>query len=227
MNEAVKQTLYKGLNYKCSDQLFNLMQLKSIRLLLLCLFMILSFNPLITNISLENSTVSRNASFVLQDAYEDSSSMDFSGIKSLNFFRFLSLDFIAPVITDVNHIPLDPTELDIIAIGANVTDESGIYNVTLHYCINGGIWVSIEMIVSFAFPEIFIVDIGPFAAGDLIQYYVTAYDASGNWNEGVNDNGGLFYSLTVLPTILEINRNPILMIVSLLGIISLVYLAKK
>ncbi|MHA2358613.1 MAG: hypothetical protein ACXABK_07595, partial [Candidatus Heimdallarchaeaceae archaeon] len=59
---------------------------------------------------------------------------------------------------------------------------------------------------------------------DLIHYYITAYDASGNWNEGINDNGGLLFSFTILPVIPEFNINPILMIMTTLGLVSLVYL---
>ena len=83
------------------------------------------------------------------------------------------------------------------------------------------------MIVSFAFPEIYMVDIGAFVEGDMIKYYITAYDASGNWNEGINDNEGLFYSITILPAILEFNINPIFMIIATLGSVPLVYLATK
>jgi len=86
--------------------------------------------------------------------------------------------------------------------------------------------MEVEMIVSFAFPEIFIVDIGPFSAGDKIQYYITAYDASGNWNEGINDNEGLFYSFTILPTIREFSRTSIVFIATF-GLVSLFYLVKK
>jgi hypothetical protein len=178
-----------------------------------------------------------NTSLVPLDVDEDSYLIGFPGLGSVKnlesndgldyYIWFLSLDFTAPVITDVNHNPLNPKESEMITVGVNVTDASGIYNVTLHYCVNRGLWINIEMTVSFAFPDIFIADIDTFAAGDLIKYYITAFDASGNWNEGINDNGGLLYSFTILPAIPEFNINPILMIITTLGLVSLVFLATK
>ncbi len=213
------------------------MKTKNTRITSFFLLLILLLIPFIVNTSPRKNTVLGNTSLVPLDVDEDSYLIGFPDLRSeknlesndgLNYYiLFLSSDFIAPVITDVNHNPLDPTESDVITIGANVTDASGIYNVTLHYCVNRGLWMNIEMIVSFAFPEIFMVDIIAFAAGDLIQYYITAYDASGNWNEGINDNGGLFYSFTILPAVPEFNANPILMIITTLGSVSLVYLATK
>ena len=213
------------------------MKTKNTRITSFFLLLILLLIPLIVNTSPKKNTILGNTSLVPLDVDKDSYLIGFPGLGSVknlesndglyNYLWFLSSDFIAPVITDVNHNPLDPTESDVITIGANVTDASGIYNVTLHYCVNRGLWMNIEMIVSFAFPEIFMVDIGVFAAGDLIQYYITAYDASGNWNEGINDNGGLFYSFTILPAVPEFNANPILMIITTLGSVSLVYLATK
>ena len=140
---------------------------------------------------------------------------------------FTNSDFTAPFITDVNHTPFVPTEIDVITVGVNVTDASGIFNVTLHFSINRGPWLAIEMTVSFAYPEIFLESIGAFAAGDLIQYYITAFDASGNWNEGINNNGGSLYSFTIIPAVPEFNSNPTLMIVITLGLVAIFYLVIK
>ena len=190
------------------------MQNKSTRIIIFSILLIILFIPLIANTSQMKSTASEN---IYQENNDNL------------YYRFWisSPDFTAPVITDVYHYPLNPVESDLITIGANVTDASGIYNVTLHYCVNRGLWMEIEMIVSFAFPEIYLVDIGAYSAGDRIQYYITAYDASGNWNEGVNDNEGLFYSFTILSTVLEFNRNLILIIIITLGLVSLINLVTK
>ena len=213
------------------------MKTRNTRITSFFLLLILLFIPLIVNISPKKNTVLGNTSLLPLDVDEDSYLIGFPGLGSVKnlesndgldyYIWFLSLDFTAPVITDVNHSPLNPKESEMISVGANVTDASGIYNVTLHYCVNRGLWINIEMTVSFAFPDIYIADIDTFAAGDLIKYYITAFDASGNWNEGINDNGGLFYSFTILPAIPEFNINPILMIMTTLGLVSLVYLATK
>ncbi len=112
-----------------------------------------------------------------------------------------SSDVIGPIITDIIHSPSTPKELDTISINATVTDDSGIYNVTLHYRINDGNWIEVSMTLKSG--DLYNVTIGPFAVGDIIEYYVSAIDNSASHNETTEDNAGLYYSFTVAEVIPE------------------------
>ncbi len=106
-----------------------------------------------------------------------------------------------PVITNVIHYPSTPTELDTISINATVTDDSGIYSVTLHYRINDGLWQTISM--TLVSGDLYFVTIGFFAVGDTIEYYFSAIDNSVNHNLAFNDNSGFYYSFTISEVVPE------------------------
>ena len=110
-------------------------------------------------------------------------------------FTIDSSDNTGPAINDVVHSPSTPTELDTISINATVTDDSGIYNVTLHYKINIGSWQTISM--TLVSGDLYSVTLGSFAVGDIIEYYISAVDNSYNHNEATEDNGGLYYIILV------------------------------
>ncbi len=112
-----------------------------------------------------------------------------------------SSDVTGPSITGVIYSPSTPTELDTICINATVTDDSGIYTVTLHYRVNGGIWTEVSM--TLVSGDLYSVTIGSFTVNDIIEYYVTAVDNSFNHNESTEDNSGLYYLFTVLAVIPE------------------------
>ncbi|MCK4845505.1 MAG: hypothetical protein KAS95_07515, partial [Candidatus Heimdallarchaeota archaeon] len=116
-------------------------------------------------------------------------------------YYFFIIDYIAPTINDIAHSPSTPTELDTVSINATVTDVSGIYNVTLYYRTNSGIWTEVSMTLISG--DIYSVTIGTFAVSDIIEYYVSAIDNSANNNEAINDNAGLYYSFTVSEVIPE------------------------
>ena len=123
-----------------------------------------------------------------------------------------SSDFTDPTIENVTHSPSSPTDIDTIMINATITDTSGIYNVTLHYRVNGGIWQTISMTLLSG--DIYSVTFGPFAVNDNIEFYVSAVDDSTNFNEAIEDNGGFYYVLTVGysdvtgPTIENVTHSP-------------------
>ncbi len=100
-----------------------------------------------------------------------------------------------PVITDIIHSPSTPTELDTISINATVTSPYGVQSVTLYYRVNSGTWQTISM--TLISDNLYSVTIGSFAVSDTIEYYISAIDNSINHNEATNDNGGLYYSLTI------------------------------
>ncbi len=83
----------------------------------------------------------------------------------------------APVIHDIGHTET-VTERDKIDFIANVTDNVEVISVILIYRINeDGIWNNITMVKGV---HVYTTSIGPFSAGNIIQYYVQAEDIAGN-----------------------------------------------
>jgi hypothetical protein len=106
-------------------------------------------------------------------------------------------DTIVPTIFSVWREPYTVYAEQNINIYANMTDLSGIINVTLIYRINGSAWIYAEMhLITF---DQYNVTFGPFGAYSSIQYYVEAIDNSSNHNIGINNNTGLFYEINVNP----------------------------
>ena len=112
-----------------------------------------------------------------------------------------SSDVTSPAVVDIIHSPSSPTELDTVSINATVTDDSGIYSVTLHYRVNGGAWIEVSMTLING--DLYSVTLGSFAVSDTIEYYVSAVDNSVNNNSAINDNSGLYYSFTISEVVLE------------------------
>ena len=106
-----------------------------------------------------------------------------------------SSDFSDPIITNILHYPEFPTDVDIIEISCMVIDESGISSVTLHYSVDVGIWETIEM--NLDTNDIYEVNIGSFEPGDNIQYFISAIDDSLNSNEVIDNNAGLYYTINI------------------------------
>ncbi|UJG43476.1 MAG: hypothetical protein K9W46_14040 [Candidatus Heimdallarchaeum endolithica] len=122
------------------------------------------------------------------------------------------LDTKTPFITSVTHTPSAPTENDAVVISADITDESGIQVVTLHYLVNSGNWSEENMtLVSDSTYE---ATIGPFDANDIIKYYIVAVDNSSNHNKATNDNDKAYYSFSVTtldkiaPSITSVTHTP-------------------
>ncbi|MHA1304550.1 MAG: hypothetical protein ACTSPI_12710, partial [Candidatus Heimdallarchaeaceae archaeon] len=113
----------------------------------------------------------------------------------LSFEGVPEKDDIAPVITDVTYSPEKPTDEDVIVITANITDESGIETVLLHYRNNSGAWVEVEMATNGS--GLYTAEIGPFEGGTIVDFYITATDYTYNANEAISDNGGAYYTFEV------------------------------
>ncbi|MCG3224152.1 MAG: right-handed parallel beta-helix repeat-containing protein [Candidatus Heimdallarchaeota archaeon] len=137
------------------------------------------------------------------------------------------IDNDSPLIVDITHSPSTPSELDTITINATVTDASGVQSVTLHYRINGGVWIEVNM--THISGDLYSVIIGSFSISDTIEYYVSAVDNSTNHNEAINDNSGLYYSFTVSVVIPEFQLLSLLlpMITSLFLVFGLVVLQRR
>ena len=127
-----------------------------------------------------------------------------------------------PSITAVSHYPSNPTELDSIVISATVTDSSGIFSVSLHYRVNGGLWTVVTMTLSTG--STYQAIIGPFSDGDTIEYFITAIDDSTIQNEATEDNSGLYYSFVISSSIPELSTIYPLMLVSIFILSTLIAL---
>ncbi len=144
--------------------------------------------------------------FVVDDTVEYyltaiDNSVDHNEVMEDNDGQYFSIlvgpsDVIGPITTDIIHSPSTPTELESVSISATVTDASSIQSVTLHYRVNGGIWIEVSMTLISG--DLYSVTIGPFAVSDTIEYYISALDNSISHNLAINDNSGAYYSFTIL-----------------------------
>jgi len=113
------------------------------------------------------------------------------------YYRFtvISSDVTGPTISNVKYSPSSPTDSDTIVIMADVTDDSNVESVSFHFRVDGGLWAVMEMELYSG--STYRTEIGPFAEGSHVEFYISAIDGSYNANEAVNDNGGAYYALTI------------------------------
>ncbi|MHA1557741.1 MAG: hypothetical protein ACTSPM_12505, partial [Candidatus Heimdallarchaeota archaeon] len=122
------------------------------------------------------------------------------------------VDTKAPTITNVGNDPTTPTDADSVTFSCDVADLNGIDLVILHYRINGGVWSNVTMALDSG--TTYQVTLGPFDYNDLFEYSIIAYDTAINPNAATNDNGGSYYSFTVVsgdvsaPTLSAIFNDP-------------------
>jgi len=83
-----------------------------------------------------------------------------------------------------------------VVVGINVTDPTGVQNVTLAYT-NDTTWYDLPMANSTANPNLFQATIPGFANGTTVTYNITAFNGAGI--EGVQDNNALNFAYTVVP----------------------------
>ncbi|MHA1187620.1 MAG: hypothetical protein ACTSSK_12255, partial [Candidatus Heimdallarchaeota archaeon] len=128
-------------------------------------------------------------------------------------FTIISSDDTGPVITDVQNEPIIPTDIQTVNVSCVVTDPNGIYNVTLFYRVDSGAWANISMTLLSG--DTYNATIGTFDYGEQIEYYILAYDDYVLHNSAVEDNGGLYYTFTILsgdvilPVISSISHSPL------------------
>lgn len=135
-------------------------------------------------------------------------------------FDVLDKDMNPPVIANIQHNPANPTDEDNITITCEVTDDTSVAYVTLYYRINRGSWYMCNMTAN---DTLYTCTIGPFSAGDQIDYYVVAYDSSLNHNEAIDDNEGQYYSFEIVAA----KKSPIQIEYGVLSLGLLVLLLKK
>ena len=130
-----------------------------------------------------------------------------------SYYNFIvsNIDLNNPIISSISYEPSSPNDTDPITITCSVTDDTGVASVTLHYRIEGGSWQTVAM--SYVSGSTWSTTIGAFSVDDLIEYYITAIDSSPNSNDGINNNGGLYYNFIIgddnAPVISGVDRVPI------------------
>jgi hypothetical protein len=99
-------------------------------------------------------------------------------------FTNLQQDKIDPLFVEVKLFPNPPTSTQIVSVNATVTKPDYASKVTkalFYYNVGGGAWMEVNMTASgntWRTPNLN--PIGPFGAGQTVQYYIDAYDAAGN-----------------------------------------------
>lgn len=136
-------------------------------------------------------------------------------------------DTTPPVISEVEHFPTPVVASEFVFISATVTDPSGIFNVTAYYRVNGGSWLFNEMFIQA--PTLYQKNLGSFSVDDLIEYYIVAFDSASGpvFNMAIEDNGGLYYSFTVVASIPEFQFNMMLFQIIGLCVITIFLLRRK
>ncbi|MHA1211782.1 MAG: hypothetical protein ACTSSH_04900, partial [Candidatus Heimdallarchaeota archaeon] len=121
-------------------------------------------------------------------------------------------DSTGPTIFDILTNPNNPTEVDSITITCQATDDNDIQAVTLHYRLDGGVWVNVSM--TLVTGQTYEVNIGPYSYGVFIEYFISATDSHTLHNLAIEDNSGLYYSFTISssdvtgPVIANVEHSP-------------------
>ncbi|MFW9924124.1 MAG: hypothetical protein ACFFDW_12635 [Candidatus Thorarchaeota archaeon] len=176
-------------------------------------------NSLTYNVLFEYYIVAIDSSASFNTAVDDNGGEYYSFTVGLN-------DIDGPEITDVSFLPTTPNNNEIVTINCTVIDDfSGIAAVTLYYRENGSQW-STQLFDHISGDE-YQIEIGPFEANLVIEFYINATDDSTNANIGINDNLGSYFSFNVIPITTE--ASPLCSIISIvaIGAVSLVYKRRK
>ena len=114
-----------------------------------------------------------------------------------SYFSFTvgTSDSTGPTIFNIQITPYNPNETDIITIICDVIDINDVQSVFLHYRFNGGAWVKINM--SLISGQLYEADIGPVSYGVFVEYFISAIDNHILQNVAIEDNGGLYYGITI------------------------------
>lgn len=89
-------------------------------------------------------------------------------------------DIVGPTITDVSHIPQEPTDEDTVKVIANITDPSGVSYVILSYSTDQVTWYNVSMIYNET-TGLYEATIPAMPANATVYYKIYANDTYGNW----------------------------------------------
>ncbi len=103
------------------------------------------------------------------------------------------VDLEDPIILSVSHYPEVPGFGDLVIVTLHATDDTWIVNATIFYQRQGDTrWYHVDM--TYMNGTEWMGAMGTFLPGVIILYYVSVTDAGGR--PGLDDNGGLYYSLS-------------------------------
>jgi len=86
----------------------------------------------------------------------------------------ITVDMSGPSISGLIHTPVNPLHGDAVTVNVNVTDPSGIENVTCFYRVNSGPWQNKSMTnvngITYS------CELGTYFVDDVVEYYILAFD---------------------------------------------------
>ncbi|MFW9965200.1 MAG: fibronectin type III domain-containing protein, partial [Candidatus Sifarchaeia archaeon] len=91
----------------------------------------------------------------------------------------ITVDMSGPSVSGPIHAPINPLHGETVTVSVNVTDPSGIENVTCVYRVNSGLWQSLTM--AYETGDTYTCDLGSFLVDDVVEYYVLVFDNIHNW----------------------------------------------
>ncbi|MHA1555645.1 MAG: hypothetical protein ACTSPM_01800 [Candidatus Heimdallarchaeota archaeon] len=104
-------------------------------------------------------------------------------------------DSTGPIISNIHYTPNNPNETDTITIICYVTDFNDVQSTILHYRSDGGDWMTVNMLLVSG--QLYEANIGSFNYGVFVEYFISAVDNHTVHNVAIEDNGGLYYNLTI------------------------------
>ena len=120
-----------------------------------------------------------------------------------SYYSFYITDQDAPNISNEQHDPSQPEDSDPVQINATVTDNDYVKNASVWWRVNSGSWSEANMSKDV---NTYYYTIGSFSSGDYVEYFIEAYDNTGN---GVN---GTTHDFTVSesdpPSITNVEQLP-------------------
>lgn len=140
-----------------------------------------------------------------------------------NFTVVQAPDLTAPTISNVTIDPAQPIYASLVNITCKVTDDfSGVDEVELHYRVNNGSWETV--LFNYTTADTYLAIIGPFNISDIVDFYISATDASLPPNSAINDNDGDYFTFTVLE---NTDSSSLYMFIPIVSIGALILLRRK
>ncbi len=87
-------------------------------------------------------------------------------------------DMTKPQISSIGIDKLTPTDTDTVTVSATITDNVAVANATLYYRVDSGAWTEVSMTAT---GNLYSAQIPAQPAGSTVEYYIRAYDTSGNY----------------------------------------------
>ncbi|MHA1211143.1 MAG: Ig-like domain-containing protein [Candidatus Heimdallarchaeota archaeon] len=112
------------------------------------------------------------------------------------YYSIVIADGIAPNISSINNYPVIPNDHRLVYITCIVEDPSLIHEVILYYRLDGGFWYCLPF--NELEGNLFQVALGPITAYVFVEYYIVAIDDSMYQNQIEDDNGGTYYSFSII-----------------------------